>query len=252
MSSISGTIGSRGQGNYAATNTFLDAFVQYRLKQGLTACVIDVGRMAGSTSDGSSSLVDSILQSQSVRFIDEDDILVALHLAIIRSKQLPPSGELTTPFVCKNHLTIGLRSSRLLSDPSNRIPWKRDLRMSITRNLDGSAVSTADKNKQGVLGDLLAQIESDDTILETKSTSETITGEIGRCIYALMLQPSDDLDVKQSLDSLGVDSLVTIEIRNWWRRTLGFEVSTLEILNASTIQGLGELAMQGLQAKFKK
>jgi len=68
----------------------------------------------------------------------------------------------------------------------------------------------------------------------------------------LMLQAEEELDVQQSLEGLGVDSLVTIEIRTWWRRAMGFEVSTLEILNAGTISGLGELAVGGLRAKAKK
>jgi len=44
--------------------------------------------------------------------------------------------------------------------------------------------------------------------------------------------------------------LVTIEIRNWWRRSLGLEASILEILGAVTIKGLVGLAVEGLKTKF--
>jgi len=43
--------------------------------------------------------------------------------------------------------------------------------------------------------------------------------------------------VGMSLTSIGVDSLVSIEIRNWWRRTLGMDITVLEIINAGTIEG---------------
>lgn len=43
FSSISGLIGQPGQANYAAANTFLDAFVLYRQSLGLRASVIDLG-----------------------------------------------------------------------------------------------------------------------------------------------------------------------------------------------------------------
>jgi aryl carrier-like protein len=96
----------------------------------------------------------------------------------------------------------------------------------------------------------LSSIEPDPAVLNSKSAGEIVTLEIGKRIYILMPQPPYEVDVLQSLEGLGVDSLVTIEVRAWWRRSLGFEVSALEILNAATIQGLGELAINGLQAKF--
>jgi hypothetical protein len=43
--SLSGVIGMPGQANYAAANTFLDGFVQYRHHLGLTASAIDIGAM---------------------------------------------------------------------------------------------------------------------------------------------------------------------------------------------------------------
>jgi hypothetical protein len=45
FSSLSGATGNPGQANYAAANTFLDAFVQYRHQQGLPASAIDLGLM---------------------------------------------------------------------------------------------------------------------------------------------------------------------------------------------------------------
>lgn len=65
-----------------------------------------------------------------------------------------------------------------------------------------------------------------------------------------MLLPKVDLDVTNPLSAIGVDSLVAIEIRNWWKWNLGFEVNVLEILNAGSREHLGRLAAEGLGAKF--
>ncbi|KAF5121796.1 Highly reducing polyketide synthase gloL [Metarhizium anisopliae] len=45
LSSCSGIVGQWGQANYAAANTFLDAFVHFRHGRGLVASVIDLGAM---------------------------------------------------------------------------------------------------------------------------------------------------------------------------------------------------------------
>lgn len=43
LSSISGVVGNKGQANYAAVNTFLDAFASYRKTLGLRANIVDLG-----------------------------------------------------------------------------------------------------------------------------------------------------------------------------------------------------------------
>jgi NADP-dependent 3-hydroxy acid dehydrogenase YdfG len=47
LSSSSGIAGTRGQANYAAGNTFLDALAHYRVSRGLKAVSIDIGPVLG-------------------------------------------------------------------------------------------------------------------------------------------------------------------------------------------------------------
>lgn len=62
--------------------------------------------------------------------------------------------------------------------------------------------------------------------------------------------PEQDAEASTSLTSMGIDSLVSVEIRNWYRRTLGAEISVLEITNAGTLGRLGNLAITSLQKKY--
>lgn len=43
LSSAGGVIGTRGQSNYAAGNTYQDALAQYRVSRGLKCCALDLG-----------------------------------------------------------------------------------------------------------------------------------------------------------------------------------------------------------------
>lgn len=64
------------------------------------------------------------------------------------------------------------------------------------------------------------------------------------------MRSPDELDITLSLTAVGLDSLIAIEMRNWWRQSLGFDVTVLEILAASSIEQLGELAAGRLKAKY--
>jgi hypothetical protein len=50
---------------------------------------------------------------------------------------------------------------------------------------------------------------------------------------------------------MGADSLVAIEIKNWWKQTFGVEVSALELADPSnTMEALGMLAVNRLREKY--
>ncbi|RDL35498.1 uncharacterized protein BP5553_07429 [Venustampulla echinocandica] len=60
LSSISGVVGRKGQANYAAANTFLDAFASYRQSQSLRANSVDLGMIVdiGHIADDETGLED--------------------------------------------------------------------------------------------------------------------------------------------------------------------------------------------------
>jgi aryl carrier-like protein len=153
-------------------------------------------------------------------------------------------------YVSAGQICTGILPSKALSRPDNTYSWKRDRRLSLLRN-GNAEVSKASTGTDGDLILFISSIEESLAILNSEESRQFLMHAIGVRIYEFMLQPAEDVDVTISLESLGVDSLVTIEIRNWWRRNLGIEISVLEILSAGTIEALGELAIQRLRAKVQ-
>ena len=90
----------------------------------------------------------------------------------------------------------------------------------------------------------------DPSKLEQKSSVETIAKELGNCIANFLMQGDDGIDLSATLATLGVDSLVAIDARNWWKQNLGIDVSVLELLGGGSIEPLGEVAAQRLKAKY--
>lgn len=245
--SISGSFGTPGQANYAAGNTFLNAFTQYRRGLGLAASVLHIGIMEDVGYLAQHSETAEALRAAGGYFLREQDLLDAMDWAIAK----PGVDELDGQH--QGQLTIGLRCDKPLSDPTNRIIWNKDPRMGLYHNRDVSAydANTANNETEGAIKALMLSAGSDPSILESKASLDFITRQIGIRIFAFMLQPVEDLDVGVSLAALGVDSLVTIEIRNWIKKSLGgIELSTLEILNCGTVKDLGLLVVEAMKKKF--
>ncbi len=88
FSSYCGFGGHSGQANYAAGNTFLDGFAQYRQRNGLVATVIDVGVMADAGFVARDIRLLKRLEKTLMRPVREKELLDAVTLAKERSGPL--------------------------------------------------------------------------------------------------------------------------------------------------------------------
>lgn len=96
----------------------------------------------------------------------------------------------------------------------------------------------------------MAGFASDPELLHQRSTVDQITLEIGKTLCSFLMIPEDDFDMEMSLEEMGIDSLVSIEIRNWVVATVGGDISVLEVTNTGTVSRLGVLAVASLKKKF--
>lgn len=244
--SISGTFGYYGQANYAAGNTFLDALVSYRNNVlNLPAAVIDLGAVAEIGYMKENFADQEMYRLSGNHYIYEQAFLDSIHWAIRKCDSRHADGD------GRNHIVIGLRSKMPLSDPQNRIPWKRDARVGIYYNLN-SRFQNEDASHAtcDTLQSVMSSVEDDPSLLKNSELVETLSLEIGKQIHILMLRPGENPDLSQSLDDLGMDSLIMIEMRSWIRRNIGVEISTLELLSCGTISGVGSLVLERLQRKL--
>ncbi|RYC58494.1 hypothetical protein CHU98_g7719 [Xylaria longipes] len=66
-------------------------------------------------------------------------------------------------------------------------------------------------------------------------TIDVLARRIGVAFFNFMMKPTDELDVTAPFATLGTDSLVAIEVRNWLRIRLAIELSLLEIMRSESI-----------------
>ncbi|KAI4094752.1 MAG: hypothetical protein LQ344_001997 [Seirophora lacunosa] len=247
FSSVSAIVGQLGQGNYAAANAFLDSFVQYRQSRGLPASAINIGAMEGIGYVSQNPALLEQFKAASGHMLREQDLMDTLQLVMGKSAAETCAAE---GYSDHNRWAIGLRSSKPLSDPTNRTIWRRDIRMSAYRNLESVTGSGGGMENES-LGQFLAAVAKKPLMLEEPSNADFLTREIRRRLCNFMLMSEEDLDLERPLAAVGMDSLVAIEIRNWWRQSLGLEISVLEIVGAESIAQLGRNALGGLRSKYQ-
>jgi NAD(P)-dependent dehydrogenase (short-subunit alcohol dehydrogenase family)/aryl carrier-like protein len=248
FSSMSGTTGLAGQSNYACANTFLDAFAQYRQSLGLPATSIDLGAVRDA---GYVARDEALLKRMKVtgsKGVTELEVLEAVSMSILSKPVIKPEPAKNTEeaeFVDQSNLVLGLLSEIPLSSAESRALWKNDRRMAVYHN---SSTDASDGSGSGgdVLKAFLSNAKKDASVLKANESVQLLAVEIGRKLFSFLLKSEDELDTSVSLSSLGLDSLVGVEMRSWWRQTFGFDITVLEMLGMGTLEGLGKHASQGM------
>ncbi|KAH8596055.1 putative polyketide synthase [Bisporella sp. PMI_857] len=256
FSSNSGTHGFYGQSNYASGNTFLDAFSQYRQNLGLPASVTSIGPIDDIGFVSLHASMKETLVQKVANLLWETSFLDTLQLAIARSstKYAPQLISVELPFSgyqAPNHIFHAPEGSAPVMDAEEGAMWmwKRDARLAIYRNIQkvSTVVSTRSGNQ---LKQFLSSMAKEPSKLDQKSSADIITKELGNCISNFLMKGDEAIDLSLSLSAAGVDSLVVIEIRNWWKQNLGTNVSVLELLGGGSVEQLGTMAAQRLKAKY--
>jgi nucleoside-diphosphate-sugar epimerase/NADP-dependent 3-hydroxy acid dehydrogenase YdfG/aryl carrier-like protein len=246
LGSLSGSLGFYGQSNYAAANTFLNAFVQFRHSLNLPASVVDLGAVqdVGFVSRHPEILrrLDNILG----QLISEHELLNTLQLAMTRSR--PEFSAVDVTRSTSRYCNMSQIAAGLVSTTTSFVA--RDPRLAVYLNLRKDQI--VQKQRGPIVGKFLAAAKADPTILYGQNSASIVAKEIQEQVESLMMVEGQSGSELATLSQLGVDSLVGVELQNWWRASFGVEVTLLQLLNNDSFQKLGELAVHQLKELHRR
>jgi acyl carrier protein len=227
LSSVSGIVGQKGQANYAAANVFMDAFASYRQLLGLRAnstdlgVIEDVGYVA--EQGGMQQHFDKTLWTG----INESMLCKILGYSILQ--QLDPLNSVTSSQLITGIMVPQPEDSTLLKDA-------RFSGLCIPTDDDGLGPS-----KSG--DDASKDIKTFFVLLRSKAEAAAVLTsavDIVNKQFTKMLRLPNLVEPGKALTAYGLDSLASVELRNWIRTELGAELTTLEINNAPSLFSLCE------------
>lgn len=227
ISSLAGVIGSAGQANFAAASSFQDALAQYRRTLGKPAVALDLG-MVSSVDYGVDSYHDDANGSQILgcKALHEEDLMSVLEMACSSS--------------CPAVIVTGINTS---PGPHWEEDWIQEKRFAGLKYRESRRTGSG-QSLEFSADSLQAQLQS------AASHDDAVAIVVRQMTQKLMrMFGLTDNDISStgnsSLAGLGIDSLVSIELRSWIASQLKVDISTSELTdNRRTIVELADLVVK--------
>ncbi|RSL50081.1 hypothetical protein CEP54_012120 [Fusarium duplospermum] len=220
LSSVAGIVGSRGQSNYNAGNTFQDAFAHSLSESNVQATSLNLSLVTDVGVSTTRNEVFQLLKGGGLIGMDEQDVLKVVRAAV--------AGR------CPPQVVMGLASGGRLSRQEQSEPyWFTDSRFLPVR---AHGMSTAADDAGGE-SDLKCRLPGMKTLSEV---TEAILFDLVGKVSQIANISREDIDSSRAVNSYGIDSLSAVEIRTWISKELGASVSVFDIVSNSTMTELVE------------
>ena len=239
LSSISSIVGNGGQANYAAGNGYMDEFVHYRTRQHEKATTINLGWV-----DAEGAVAEN---SNLKASFEANKFFTAISIPEIHG---------LLEYYCDPNLSIEAASSQQaitgFGTPSATdlqmmaVLWtrRRTFRRWVQLAHDKTAGSSTGEQTESV---------NDGALFREAPTFEdaarVVVDGLVRMLTKALAVPAEDVDITKPLHALGVDSLLAIELRNFFQKELDADVAIFDVMGAADLNEVGVLVTKASKAR---
>ncbi|KAI0966399.1 hypothetical protein F4678DRAFT_484245 [Xylaria arbuscula] len=228
FSSLASIVGNAGQAAYAAANLYMTSLANQRRRRGVPASVLYIGMVVGVGyvhHAESRAQYETQLRRNGCMAISEKDLheMIAESIVCGRPDSDQPADLITG--LQKVSTAVWYDNPRFAVDFSGR------------EGSDRQGIDNSDEQQQGSQSDekLTSQLESAGG---EEEALDILRRHFVRALGRILQMSEDQLDVHLTPSSLGIDSLVAVQVRSWFLKELGTNIPVLKILGENTITQL--------------
>lgn len=218
-SSTSGTLGTPGQGNYSAANSFLDSMARYRVNHGKKACSIVLPMVLGVGYVAEHPEVEEALRRKGIYGIDETHLLESFATSmLVQSSENPV-----------DHVVVGLDPVKLQKSINSADTtdgfWLEDTRFkTLLESMKSADAAGSPEASRTILTTIRTSASAAEAV---QITSDYFTQKLSRLLVL-------DLDIfephTKAIADYGLDSMIGAELRNWIFKELGLDIPFQRLL----------------------
>lgn len=238
LASLAGVVGQMASANYAGGCSFQDALARHRVARGQRGLSLDIGWMKNIGIIAETGAYQRQRQNaDDMQPINGNELLGLLTLS------LDPANPLQTPVHCEpGQVLFGLRTPADLLAQGRTVPvlLERPLFAPFSYNPAAraeGASSNAEPQVVRVVDDGALFRQTPDSYERRQIVRRALANKLAR---AMSISP-EDVELNKPLSAYGVDSLMAVELRNWFGKEFGATVAVFDILGGAPISKIAEL-----------
>ncbi|KAI0553284.1 lovastatin nonaketide synthase [Xylaria curta] len=223
LSSLNGIIGGRAQANYAAGNTYKDALAHYRVSIGEKAVAIDLGLMvAEGIVAENADLLASMRRIGHLMDIEQAELMALMEyycdpdLPLLTDDQVQILVGLETP--------SAIRAKKIELNHALHRPLFRQLFC-----MDSGPELSSDLKESINHAELLRQAPSH------YEAGSLVTMWFRSKVAQVLGLKIEDVDTDRPVHTHGIDSLVAIDLKNWFLREIGADIQVFLLLSNKSL-----------------
>ncbi|KAG0649046.1 Highly reducing polyketide synthase [Hyphodiscus hymeniophilus] len=226
LSSVAGLVGNRGQANYAAGNNYQDALARHRVAHGLAATTIDLGNIlaVGFMAEHGIGLMEK-MTGTTEEAVREDELhsVIEYHIDARHSSSAQVNSQ----------VAIGLVNSSSFKKKGTPEPsFMFHPLFSHLRTTTDDTAGNLDEDSGISIQSLLQSAQS------LEEAGGSIVESIVKRLSTTLAMPTEDIDPTKPIHFYGVDSLVAMEFRNWFGKSMASDIPILDIMGNMSIAAL--------------
>ncbi|KAK7972165.1 hypothetical protein PG988_006299 [Apiospora saccharicola] len=253
LSSVTSILGNPGQSNYVAGNAFQDAFAQDLARQGHPAVSINIPMLSDVGFVAERPELMHHLRRDGWPYMSSRELLAALEYYCFQPDQDQQSSPGASSVLTRHDRVVRAQVAPRLWIPrplqtSGQImsSWDKNPLLQPLKLWQHSSDTHANRHGNATSGNPTAWASSSakDRLASVKTLKEAqevvLEAFLGKLSRILSVEEAE-LSAAKPLHAYGVDSLVAVELRSWFSKEVGLDVTVHDMTSQGSIRQVAEL-----------